>query len=212
MIAAALHQADYVDFTVRFGLDLAAILAVAGVLYLRRHQRRDLFLVYVTFNIGVFSVLAVITEKKISAAVGFGLFALLSIIRLRSQPYANVELAYFFTALVLGVVNGIGHGDRLFKLLIDAIVVVAMVVLDYPRVQPTVQRRRVTLDAVHTDPRALQTDLERRFDVDILDLRITAIDYVRDTTSVRIGFVERHPGVAGGLFALDEDDDAEERS
>lgn len=206
MLAAAVHGSDYGDFAFRLGLDLAAILLVATVLYLRRHRRRDLVLVFVIFNLGVFCVLSVITERKISAAVGFGLFALLSIIRLRSQPYANVELAYFFSSLVLGVVNGIGHTDRWFKLMIDALIVIGLFAADHPSIQRVVQRRRVILDAVHTDVAELRRELERRFGVQIVDLLIREVDYVRETTSVAVSFVEGSPSTASSLFSLEEDD------
>jgi hypothetical protein len=203
--AISLSGADWTDFFARLGLDLAAVLAVAGGSYLRRHYRRDLFLVFVTFNLGVFCVLEIITEKKISAAVGFGLFALLSIIRLRSEPFGNVELGYVFASLVLGVVNGIGHGGIWLKLVVDAIIVTAVFVLDHPRLQTPIQRRRVELDAVHTDTEALRAELERRFGVKIVELVISQVDYVRETTSASIRYIERSPRPSSSLFALEDE-------
>lgn len=208
VVLAAITRSDYLDFSFRLGLDLAAILLVSVGLYLPRHRRRDLFLVFVVFNLGVFCVLSVITERKISSAVGFGLFALLSIVRLRSQPYANVELSYFFASLVLGVVNGIGHTDRWFKVMISALIVLGLFMLDHPSIQRVVQRRRVILDAVYTDPAVVRAELERRFGVRIVELLIRQVDYVRETTSVSMGYVEKSPSAASSLFSLE---DAEER-
>ena len=202
--AATLNGGDWTDFLARLGMDLLAIVLVALVFYLRRHHRRDLFLIFMSFNLGVFGVLAVITEHKISAAVGFGLFALLSIIRLRSQPFANVELAYFFASLVLGVVNGIGHGDKRLNAVVDLVLVAAIFVLDHPRLQVPIQRRRVMLDQVWTDSDALRTELEQRFGVEITELRISEVDYVRETTSVSIRYLgDRRP--ASDLFTLEEE-------
>jgi len=193
-LAAGSHDItalDYRDFAVRLAIDLAALLIIAGALYVRRHYRRDRFFVFAIFNLGVFGVLAVITQHKISASVGFGLFALLSIIRLRSEPFANVELGYFFVALVLGVVNGISHSDFGLEGVVSAVVVTGVFAFDHPRIQTAELRRRVTLDAVYTDLDELHTELEKRFGLTILDLRITSIDYVRETTSVTIRFLDR---------------------
>jgi len=204
--AASLTRGDYAEFGQRLALDVAALLVLGGLLYLRRHpHRRDMLLVFCMFNVGVFAVLAVITEKKIPAAVGFGLFALLSIIRLRSQPYGNVELAYFFSSLAIGVVNGIGHLDLGFKAVVCALVLVAMGVLDHPRLQPPVQRRRVVLDGIHTDVAALRGDLERRQGVKILELRISDVDYVRETTAVTIRYLDPAAPREAGLLALEDD-------
>lgn len=186
-----MNPTDYADFVIRLAMDIASISAVTAFLYLRRHRRRDLFLVFTTFNVGVFAVLAVITEHKISAAVGFGLFALLSIIRLRSEPFANLELTYFFAALVLGVINGIGHSDHRFAAVLDALVVVAVFTLDHPRVQRSVYTRRVILDEVVEDNATLMHELEHRFGIQILAGRIAEIDYVRETTTASIRYVDR---------------------
>jgi hypothetical protein len=203
--AVSLNSSEWREFFLRFGMDLAAILAIGAGAYLRRHHRRDLFLVLVTFNLGVFSVLAIITEKKISAAVGFGLFALLSIIRLRSQPFGNIELGYVFAALVIGVVNGIGHSDLWLKGVVDLIVVASIFGLDHPRLQIPIERRRVMLDTIQTDPDELQTELGRRFGVEIVELRIAEIDYVRETTSVSIRYVDRRPRPTSALFAVEDE-------
>ena len=79
-------------------------------IYYRRHGRRDLVVIYAMFNVGLFLALVAISSGNVSAGVGFGLFAVLSIVRLRSEPFSNGELAYFFVALVIGLVCGIDVG------------------------------------------------------------------------------------------------------
>jgi hypothetical protein len=45
---------------------------------------------------------SLLTQVQVDLAVGFGLFAILSIIRLRSSAVTQREVAYYFLALVLG--------------------------------------------------------------------------------------------------------------
>src|SRR5262249_1390110 len=130
VILSLAGEDGYLDLVVRFCIDLAAILVVSLVLYLRRHKRRDLFLAYMFFNIGLFLALAVIAATRISVGVGFGLFALLSIVRLRSEPFTNLELGYLFLALVLGLINGIGNIDRTYALMLNLVVVLTVFVID----------------------------------------------------------------------------------
>ena len=98
--------ARYADFGIDLGIDAVAILLMAYVLYFRRHWRADLLLSYITLNLGIFVVMSVLTMVKVDIAVGFGLFAILSIIRLRSSAVTQQEVAYYFVALVMGLVNG----------------------------------------------------------------------------------------------------------
>src|SRR4051794_41952795 len=69
-------------------------------------------MVFAAFNVGLFGVLTVITDKSVGPAIGFGLFAMLSIVRLRSEPFGNADLAYFFCALVLALANGLQLRDQ----------------------------------------------------------------------------------------------------
>jgi hypothetical protein len=46
--------------------------------------------------------MSLLTKVRVDIAVGFGLFAILSIIRLRSSAVTQQEVAYYFLALVLG--------------------------------------------------------------------------------------------------------------
>ena len=102
----------YADDVIDLGADLLAIFLLAFVLYFRRHRRADLLLAYVALNIGIFVAMSLLSRVRVDIALGFGLFAILSIIRLRSSAVTQQEVAYYFVALVLGLVNGLGLDDR----------------------------------------------------------------------------------------------------
>jgi hypothetical protein len=196
MLATTLTHSDLTDLVVRLAVDLLSIGTVAALFWVR-HQRRDLVLVFTTFNIGVFTVLTVITERTIPAGVGFGLFALLSIIRLRSEPFANVDLGYFFLSLVLAVVNGIGHVDHRLTGFLCVLVIVAVYLIDHPRIQRTTIRVEVILDSVITNQAALRLELKGRFGSEIVAMTIVEVDYVRETMRVWVTYVEGRPELSG---------------
>jgi hypothetical protein len=102
----------YADYAIDLVVDISAIFLLAYVLYFRRHRRADLLLAYVTLNIGIFVAVSLLGTAKVDVALGFGLFAILSIIRLRSSAVTQQEVAYYFVALVLGLVNGLDLDDR----------------------------------------------------------------------------------------------------
>lgn len=180
--------APYADFFLRLAIDVVAIGVLAIGIYFRRHTRKDLAVVFTFFNLGLFTVVTVISTAESAAAVGFGLFAMLSIIRLRSEPFSNRELGYFFGALVLGMVNGISTGDPVLAVFLNVLVVGAMFALDHPRVLCAAERRHITLDAVHTDPQVLKGVLEQRLHARVLDATVQSIDYVRDTMELEVQF------------------------
>ena len=87
--------------------DLAAIVLLAYGVYFRRYHRRDLLLAYVALNVGVLAVTVLLTGAQAGIGLGLGLFGILSIIRLRSDQITQEEVAYYFVALALGLVNGL---------------------------------------------------------------------------------------------------------
>jgi hypothetical protein len=186
----AANAVDYPEVLVRLFVDLVAISVMCGGLFLRRHHRRDLVTVFAAFNIGLFAVVSVISSRHISVGLGFGLFAVLSIIRLRSEPFDNTELAYFFTALVLALVGGLRKLPVPFAVLLDALPLATLFLVDHPAFHTNVRRRRVRLDAVRADAGPLREELSRRFGVEIVDLAITEVDDVRETTDVTIRYVD----------------------
>jgi hypothetical protein len=169
-------------------INLAAIAVLAYAIYFRRYHRRSLLIAYVCFNIALFVVVKVLTSATSSAglALGLGLFGALSIIRLRSEPLTHVELSYFFSALALAIVNGVGMSDRVLTGILDAILLVTMFVVD--RVQPPTRAQRLwlVLDDVYPDDGRLRAEVERRIGAEVLGITIEEIDYVRDTTRLRV--------------------------
>jgi hypothetical protein len=171
-------------------LDLACIFVIAFAVYYRRYRRSDLVIAYVALNISLFCVaVLIVNQMKIGVAFGFGLFAILSIIRLRSEPISPEEGAYYFVALVLGLINGmVFHNGPLARVL-DVGIVVVMLVLDNGFIGVKARRQVVTLDTVYPDEGRLRLDLERRLGGKVKRLYVRETDYVRDTTVVDVRYV-----------------------
>ncbi|MEV4801379.1 DUF4956 domain-containing protein [Nonomuraea sp. NPDC049421] len=175
-------------------MDLVAILVLAYGLYYRRHHRRDLLFAYIALNVGIFAVVSLLLVQRVDIAVGFGLFGVLSIIRLRSSEITQQEIAYYFIAIVLGLVNGIaGASWPLTALLLNAVLLTVIYVADHPQVLGRTRHQVVTLDVVHADPDLLRADLESRLRAKVLQWEVTQVDYVRDVTVVDVRFASTPP-------------------
>src|SRR5262245_35360363 len=131
---------DLGDVFLRLGLDTVAIAALAYGIYFPRHRRMDLVVVYALFNLGLFLAIVVITRGEVTLGIGLGLFAVLSMIRLRSETFSNRELAYFFVALVLALVTAIDLGSLPLAGVLAAVALLAAWAVDHPRVSAPVRR------------------------------------------------------------------------
>jgi hypothetical protein len=192
---------DLADVLAHAAVDVCALLALM-VLYARRHQGRELMMVYVCFNVGLFAALVAITAGHFPAGVGFGLFGVLSIIRLRSQPFTTAQIGYFFLVLVLALVNGLSGRGLVLSAVLSAALLVTVYLADHPAMHPTVHSTRLVLDRAYGDSAELRAAVARRVEGSVVDLRVTEVDEVRDTTRVAVRY-RRPDGAPVGDFAVD---------
>jgi hypothetical protein len=190
-VVAAVAPLQWGDVLVRLGVDLAAIAVLAYGVYFRRHGRRDLFVIYAMFNVGLFLALVVMVVGGVGVGVGFGLFAVLSIVRLRSEPFSNVELGYFFVALVVALVCGLDLGSALIAVGLSVIAVAAAAIVDHPRLLRPTTRTELVLEVMFADEEALRRHVEERLNADVTELSVLELDYVREITRVAARYVPR---------------------
>jgi hypothetical protein len=165
-------------------LDLVAVGFLVFAVYFRRHRRRDLVVGYAALNVSLFAVAAALgSSNPLNVGVGFGLFAVLSIVRLRSDEATQAEIGYTMVSLVLGLLTGLPGLGFEIKALFALLLVGVMYVVDHPALLPPDQhqRYRVELDRVIVEPAALRRELELRLGAAVRAVTVQEIDYVRET-------------------------------
>ena len=187
--AALTISPDSLDLLARSGIDALAMLLLVGVLYRPQQSVASMPLVLAALNGGLFAALAAITSGDFAAGIGFGLFGLLSLLRLRSAAFTIKDVAYTFMALILALVNGLP--DRPYALLgiINVALVLVVLVTDTTRSDPPTRVMRLTLEHAFSDPAQTRAVLDERLAVEIRSVVIDAIDFVRETTEVTILYV-----------------------
>jgi Domain of unknown function (DUF4956) len=173
--------------------DLTAIAILGYAVYFRRYHRRDLLLAYVALNLGVLAVTVLLTGVQVGLALGLGLFGVLSIIRLRSEQLTQEEVAYYFIALALGLVNGLRPVPWWLAPVVSAVLVAVMYAVDHPRLGTRSHRQLVTLDAAFPDRADLLPALHRLLAAEIRHVVILEVDLVRDVTVVDVRYRTPRP-------------------
>jgi hypothetical protein len=172
----------------RLGLDVISMLVLVGWLYRRRVAAPEMTLVFTALNIGLFAAVTSIGSGDFPTGIGFGLFGLLSLVRLRSAAFTLKDVAYTFVALVLALVNGLPERNLLVVVALDLVLIAAIWVTDESRsVRPT-RVMRLTLDDAFTDVDGVTLELRRRLSVEPLSVTIEEVDFVRETTRVSVRY------------------------
>ncbi|AVT30752.1 MULTISPECIES: DUF4956 domain-containing protein [unclassified Plantactinospora] len=178
-----------------FAADIVAVTLLVFGLYFPRHRRRDLVAAYLGVNIGVMAVASSLGTSSAGTGLGLGLalFGVLSIIRLRSTELDQHEVAYYFSALALGILSALGGGPAWQVPTMMALILVVMFVGDHPRLFRSYQRQSMFLDSAITDHVALVAYLEQKLGARVHSASVQRLDLVNDTTLVDVRY--SHPSV-----------------
>lgn len=168
-------------------IDLIAVGVLAFALYFRRHRRRDLIVAFVGVNVGVLGVALVLGTSTAGLGLGLGLFGVLSIIRLRSTEISQREVAYYFAALAIGLIAGIGT-DVVIATALMATIVAAMWAGDHPALLRDARQQTVTLDRAIADELELRSELASLLGGPVDRVIVSHLDLVRDLTVVDVRY------------------------
>lgn len=139
---------DYIDFLRDLAIDLLAIYLFAFAIFYRRYGDRDMAIMLGLLNLFLFTIVITITITEFTLAAGFVLFALLSIISLRSVAISKIEVGYLLGAITLGLVNGISMHDYLLLFLCNVVIVGGAWLLDAKWLMKQNIEADVTLDGI----------------------------------------------------------------
>lgn len=175
---------DVAELLRDLALDLVSIFLLVYLGYFMRHRRWDQVVGYVAFNVSLFTVSAALgSSAPLNIGVGFGLFAVLSIVRLRSDESGQIEIGYTMVSLVLGLMAGLSGMDFGIKIVFAVLLVATMLIIDLggDRRVERWGRTRVEIDRVIVDNYELTAHLSERLGARVLSVHVREVDYVRDT-------------------------------
>ncbi|MGA4840576.1 DUF4956 domain-containing protein [Streptomyces sp. G45] len=180
---------DLPTLAAHLGLDLVAVSLLTFGVFQPRHRRRELVPAYLALSVGLCAVVAGLSQARGGGglALGFGLFGVLSLIRLRSDAVRHQEVAYYFTTLVLGLLCGLPGLSLPRAAALAAVLLLVLYAADHPRLYARDRRAVVTLDAVFRDEDALRAELRRRLG-EPLGWTVQEVDYVRDLMVLEVRF------------------------
>jgi len=168
------------------GIDVLALFMLVGWLYRRRAAAPEMTMVFVTLNIGLVAALTAITAGHFPAGVGFGLFGLLSLVRLRSAAFSIKDVAYTFSALVLGLVNGLPDRHLALIVALNVLVLAAVWLVDDSKMRVPTRVLRLTLDQALVRPDEVRAEIARRLGHEPIAVVVEQVDFVRETTVVAV--------------------------
>jgi len=185
---------ELVLFLLGFGLNfIVALILVRFIYYPSTHDKRYVF-TFLAFNTIIFLVVSMLSKLEVGIGVGFGLFAVFSILRYRTDPIPVREMTYLFIVAALPVMNSAALAGGIWPQIIIAniAVLILLLVLEKGWGFRYEGFKRITyekIELIHPDHRAeLISDLENRTGIKIKRIVVGKINFLRDTVELKVYF------------------------
>jgi hypothetical protein len=184
--------------TVDFALRLAATLIALAVLIhcgptANRRADGAVLLCYV-FGVGVFFVTYTLKSEDMSLGFAFGLFAIFSMLRYRTEQLGITEMTCLFLVIVLALLGSVSPLALpelpLVQALLVGVVVLVGHLLGRSRLSQQVLRYEKIDNIKPLHRQELLRDLAERTGLDIRHVRVDSIDFVQDSAMLTIFHAE----------------------
>jgi hypothetical protein len=189
---AATSSTDYWEMIIRLAFNLATAFVLIRLIYYPIQRNKDFLFTFFLFNFLIFLICILLSSANIKAGLAFGLFALFSILRYRTETIPIKEMGYLFTCVSLGVINALANKGDSFSILFTCNISILLLawMLDsilsfkHENYKDIVYER---IDLVHLDRiEELKEDLIKRTGLPIHRVEIKSINFLRDTANLQI--------------------------
>ncbi len=160
-----------------FGFNLLSILIFAYVIYYRRHHDHKMLFLLLGFNLFLFPIF--LLSSSLSAGFGFTIFALLALVRLRSDTFSKAEVAYLLGAVALTFINAMMPAR--VEIISTVVVLLTAWLGDHPNIwrgayQTANIRYRIKDTTKMLDQEYLRRKVAEDFQVEVNNLEIERVD------------------------------------
>ncbi len=193
--AAAIPIVDGADRSLatvatRLAIDLVCVVALVRGVYYRHYRRADLFLTLFSFNLVIFLITFLLNRVEMTLGAAFGLFAVFSMLRYRTEGISAKDMTYLFLVIALGLIMAVGAGGLAQLALIGVAVVGCTALLEGNLVTRREHAQQVLYDnikLVNAHSREdLIGDLRSRTGLDVHRVEVQEIDLLRDAARLTV--------------------------
>ena len=182
-------------FFVRLLIDILAMFILIRLIYFPVYKRRDHLFTFFMFNMTIFMITFLLNNKSgLSTGAAFGMFAVFSLLRYRTEDISARDMTYLFITIALGLISSINRGNILETSMIDVVILAAAFLLDggfiiKTEFVKTVQYENIELIRPENYAKLL-ADLRSRTGLNIHKVSVGRVDFLRDTATLKIYYRE----------------------
>lgn len=190
----ALFDKLSLKFFVRLAVDLVSVFILIRFIYYPNYRTKEFFFTFFIFNLIIFLITYMMNKVEMSMGAAFGLFAVFSIMRYRSEDISIKDLTYLFLVIAIGLITAVSKGGWDELSLINAIIIVVTLLLESNLLMKRELGKSVLYENIEMikaeNQEKLLEDLRTRTGLNIHRFSITKVDFLRDMATIRVYYYD----------------------
>lgn len=187
---------DFLNVLIGFIVNLLVGVVIVRLIYYPANRNKNYVFTYLAFNTIIYFVMSFLTSAELSLGVGFGLFAIFSVLRYRTSTMSTREMTYLFIIIALPVMNSVLMRSNAWLMLavVDVIVAAVLYILErewgfhYESMQAIRYERIELIQPEHRE--LLLADLRQRTGLPITRVEVGRLNFLNDTAELRVFYHE----------------------
>jgi hypothetical protein len=181
-------------FFIRLGIDFISVLILIRFIYFPVYKNKENFFTFFIFNIIIFLITFILNKSDMSMGAAFGLFAVFSMLRYRTEGISTKDMTYLFLSIAMGLITALSKGSWLELSFINIIILLFTFLLETTvlmkkEVSKTVLYENIELIKPEFKVELL-ADLENRLGIKINRITIGKVNFLNDTAIVVVYYNE----------------------
>ena len=185
----------------RLLIDLTAVFILVRFIYYPIYKHRELFFTYFIFNIIIFLISFLLNKVDLSMGAAFGLFAVFSMLRYKTEEIAIKDMTYLFLTIAIGLVSAVtkvkdteDNIEYLFLIGINAVVLIITYLLESNIFMKKENVKTIlyeNIELIKADKKEeLLADIKLRSGFNVHRFSIHKIDFLKDAAQIKIYYYE----------------------
>ena len=183
------------ELALRYAINLIAVIALVRFIYYRNYRRADLFLTFFAFNTIIFFVSYLLNKVEMTTGAAFGLFAVFSVLRYRTEGISAKDMTYVFLSIALGLLTAVSKGSSVEQAIVCLVILLLTYLLESNLLMKKENFKVIHYDNIHliqSDKKeALMEDLKARIGLNIHRFEINEIDFLKDACRITVYYYEK---------------------
>ena len=185
-----------INLIVAFTLNFLVALVVVRFIYYPTRKNKNYVFTFLAFSTIIFFVISLLASTELSIGIGFGLFAIFSMLRYRTDAMPIREMTYLFAIIALPTINAIlfSSDTILLLLLANALIVGILYVLESGWGFQYEASCKITYDNVKMlkpeNEELLLADLQRRTGLVVKRVEVGSVNLAKKRAELKIYYDE----------------------